>query len=182
MDLAAEEDVDEPCGFDENVEVVMVVRVVDVVPVDGIAEGGFVDEDAVEDAADAEVEDAEAEVAEATPVDSEIRLPPLDSRVTVCCPLITTVDAVTVVCAAPLVLCNIPEVVADIEADPLALPTDPVVLVVKSKEYVVLGSRLDGNVAKADESTESAFVVGAGCWVAVAGQPAMLSAQEVMVV
>lgn len=180
LDSAAE-DVTEVCVVDEDkeVEVVIVFRVVDVVRVVEIAVAGFVDEDATEDADDAEVKDAEA-----MPVDSEIKLPPLDNRVTVCCPLITTVGAVTVVCGTPL-LCDTPEVVADVKAELIALVPaldTAEVLVVKSKEYVVLGSKLEGNVAKADESTESAFVVCAGCSVAVAGHPAMLSAQEVMVV
>lgn len=178
---AAAEDGNEVCVIeeDEEVEVVIVFKVVDVVSVVEIAAVGFVDEDATEDADDAEVKDAEA-----MPVDSEIKLPPLDNRVTVCCPLTTTVGAVTVVCGTPL-LCDTPEVVADVEAELIALvPTldTAEVLVVKSKEYVVLGSKLDGNVAKADESTESAFVVCAGGLIAVAGHPAMLSAQEVMVV
>lgn len=160
----------------------MVVKVDDIVEVVDSVVVGFLDEDA--DAA--EVEEAEAE---ATPVDSEIKLPPLDNNVTVCSPLTTIVGAVTVVCAAPL-LCKLPELAADIEVEALplttTLDTTEVLVVVKSNVYVVLGSKLDGNVAKADESTETALVVCDCCSVAVAvavaEHPAMLSAQEVMVV
>ncbi|KAK6002470.1 hypothetical protein QM012_002108 [Aureobasidium pullulans] len=160
----------------------MVFRVVDVVEIVEAAVLGFAEDAAAEE--EEEAEDAEAEVGEeeveAMPVDSEIKLPPLDNKVTVCCPLTTTVGAVTVVCGAPL-LCDGPELAAE-EAEPLALDTTAVLVVVKSKEYVVLGSKLDGNVARADESTESAFMVWAGCSVEVAGHPAILSAQEVIVV
>lgn len=169
LDSAAEEDGDEDCMSDddvgEKVEVMMVVKVDDIVEVADSVVVGFVDEDAVKDAG---MEDAETET---TPVDSEIKLPPLDNNVTVCSPLTTTVGAVTVVCGTPL-LCKVPELVAET----LPLPTDPIVLVVvKSNEYVVLGSKLDGNVAKADESTESALAVCDCCSVAVAvaGHPAM---------
>lgn len=164
--------------FAEEVEVVMVVKVDDIVEVVDSVVVGFLDEDA---------DAAEVEEAEATPVDSEIKLPPLDNNVTVCCPLTTIVGAVTVVCAAPL-LCKLPELAADIEveAPPLTttLDTTEVLVVVKSNVYVVLGSKLDGNVAKADESTETALVVCDCCSVAVAvaEHPAMLPAQEVIVV
>jgi hypothetical protein len=176
LDSAAEEDSDEFCVFAEEVEVVIVVKVDDIVEVVDSVVVGFLDEDA---------DAAEVEEAEATPVDSEIKLPPLDNNVTVCSPLTTIVGAVTVVCAAPL-LCKLPELVADIEVEALPLTTTlditEVLVVVKSNVYVVLGSKLDGNVAKADESTETALVVCDCCSVAVAEHPAMLSAQAVMVV
>lgn len=139
----AEEDADEFCVVEEEVEVdVEAVTVVKVLGIVDLVES-VVDEDA-----EAEVEDAEVEVAEAA--DNEIKLPPLESNVTVCCPLTTSVDAVIVVCGCPL-----PELIADVSLT--TLPTE--VLVVKSNEYVVFGNKLLGNVANADESTEIALVV-----------------------
>lgn len=152
LDSGAEEDAEDDAEDDEEVDVEVEVEVVKVVKVDDIVE---VVESVVVGFGAAEVGEAEVEVAEVA--DNEIKLPPLESNVTVCCPLTTIVDAVIVVCGCPL-LCKAPELVANVEAEVLPPPSNEV-LVVKSNEYVVFGNKLLGNVAKADESTETALVV-----------------------
>ncbi|KAH0365369.1 hypothetical protein KCU65_g6162, partial [Aureobasidium melanogenum] len=146
------EDADEDRMLDKedvDVEVMIVVKVLDLVDIVESVAVGFADDTP-----------EEVEVAEPTPVDKEIRLPPLESTVTVCCPLTTIVDAVIVVCGCPL-LCDTPELVVDVEAELATVDeADPLVLVVvKSNEYVVFGNKELGNVANADESTVTALVV-----------------------
>ncbi|KEQ69696.1 hypothetical protein M436DRAFT_85167 [Aureobasidium namibiae CBS 147.97] len=168
--IAWDVDVDDDCdGSDGEVEpeeVVMVVSVVCVVPVVCIAEEAedTADEDmelTAEEATEDAAEDTEAmevdieltaeEATEPTSVeeeaaDNEIKLPPLLNSVTVDSPLTTTVEAVTVLCA-PL---------------PLATVVCALIVVgsgVNENEYVVFGIKLEGNVAKADESTDNALVV-----------------------
>lgn len=115
-------------------------------------------EDAAEDAANDDDVEPTAAVEEAA--DTEIKLPPLLNNVTVDCPLTTTVDAVTVLCAPPATTVLLPSALPLL---PLATVVCALVVVVGSavneNEYVVFGIKLSGNVAKADESTDNAFVV-----------------------
>lgn len=160
----AEAEAEVEAEVDVDVEIVRVVNAVEV----ETAAVGFVDED--EEAAE---EGAEVDVAE----DNTIKLPPLDNTVTVFDPPTTTVDAVTVVGGPLPLLLPTPELVTLVTLSTLVL-----VLVVKSKLYVVLGNKLCGNVANADESTETALVVWGVPEAELAGHPAILSAQEVIVV
>lgn len=99
--------------------------------------------------------------------DTEIKLPPLLSNVTVDCPLTTTVDAVTVLCG-PLPTAELLTTLLTTLVPLLTLVGCIVVVVVgtavNENEYAVFGSKPEGNVASAELNTDNAFVVsGAAC-------------------
>jgi hypothetical protein len=160
-DEVDEGDTEETVGDEVDVMVVSVVSVPK-------AEDAAVDaEDAAEDDAEDAAEDIAEDIAEELPAttadedavveeaegDTETKLPPLLNNVTVAgCPLITTVDAVTVV-PGPALAALLPTEL------PLLTTLVCVVPIVNENEYVVLGLKDSGIVANADESTESAFVV-----------------------
>jgi hypothetical protein len=156
---------------DAEVEVdVMVVSVVSVSTAEDPVEGDANDvaEDARVDATEeipVMTADEDAMVEEAAEI--EIKLPPLLNTVTVAgWPLTTTVDAVTVVSGPALLSTELPLLTL--------VWIVCVVLIVNENEYVVLGLKDSGNVANADESTESAFVVS--------GAASVVVDREVMVV
>jgi hypothetical protein len=161
--------VDEACVEDDGEADVMVLSVVSEDDAEDAAEdaaeGIPVMTAEAEEIAEEEATDEDAMVEEAAEI--EIKLPPLLNTVTVAgWPLTTTVDAVTVV-SGPALLST--------ELSLLTLVCIVcVVLIVNENEYVVLGLRDSGNVANADESTESAFVVS--------GAASVVADREVMVV
>lgn len=133
-------------------------------------------EEATEDAAEdteATEDDIELTAEEATELttvaaaveeaaDTEIRLPPLLNNVTVDSPLTTTVEAVTVLCAPLATAVLLPTPLTPLLRPVVCIVVCTLIVVgsgVNENEYVVFGIKLDGNVAKAEESTDNALVV-----------------------